>query len=80
MGGDVSVSFLVSVVLGDVVQVITTDDYGALHLGGDDDALEDLAADGDAAGEGTLLVDVVGLDGLLGSPEVETDVLVVSHT
>ena len=80
MGWDVSVAFLVSVVLGDVVQVVATHDDGALHLGGDDDALEDLAADGDAAGEGTLLVDVVGLNGLLGSPEVETDVLVVSHT
>lgn len=73
-------TFLVSVVLGDVVQIIATHDDGTLHLGGDDDALENLATDGDAAGEGTLLVDVVGLDGLLRSPEVETDVLVVSHT
>lgn len=80
MSRDVPVAFLVSVVLGNVVQVIATHNYGALHLGRDDDALEDLAANGDAAGEGTLLVDVVGLDGLLGSPEVETDVLVVSHT
>ncbi len=80
MSRDVAVALLVPVVLGHIVQVVTSDDDGTLHLGGDDDALEDLAADGDAGGEGALAVDVVGLDGLLGSLEAKTDVLVVSDT
>ena len=80
MGRDVAVALLVPVVLGHVVQVVTSDDDGALHLGGDDNALEDLAADSNARGEGALAVDVVGLDGLLGGLEAETDVFVVPHT
>ena len=80
VGGDVAVTFFVTVVLGDVVEVVAADDDGALHLGGDDDALEDLAADGDVAGEGAFLIDVVGLDGLLGGLEVEAHVLVVTHS
>jgi hypothetical protein len=77
VGGDVAVALLVPVVLGHIVQVIPADDDGPLHLGGDDDALEDFATDGHARGEGALAIDVVGLDGLLGSTEAETDVLVV---
>ena len=45
-------------VLLDVVQVVATDDDGALHLGGLDDARQDATADGHVAGEGALLVDV----------------------
>ena len=59
MGGDVPVAFFVPVVLGDIVQVVPSDHDGSLHLGRDDDALEDLASDGDSGGEGTLAVDVV---------------------
>ena len=33
MGGDVSVSFLISVVFGDVVKIISSDNYGSLHFG-----------------------------------------------
>ena len=80
MGGDVPVALLVPVVLGDVVQVVPSDHNSALHLGGDDDSLENLAPDGDGGGEGTLAVDVVRLDGLLGGLEAESDVLVVPDT
>jgi hypothetical protein len=79
VGGDVAVAFFVTVVLGHVVQVVAPDDDGALHLGGDDDALEDLAADSHSAGEGAFLIDVVALDGLLGSSEAQTHVLVIPH-
>ena len=80
MHWDISMSLLVPVVFGDVVEIVTAHDDGALHLGGDDDALEDLAADGDVAGEGAFLIDVVGLDGLLGGLEVQAHVLVVTHS
>lgn len=59
-GGDVSsqvlVALLVTVVLGDVVEVFTADDDGAVHLGGHNTAGQDTATDGDKTGEGALLV------------------------
>lgn len=56
MGGDVLVALLVTAVLGDVVQVVATDDEGTVHLGGDDGTGQDTATDGDESGEGALLV------------------------
>lgn len=80
VGSEVSVSLLVSVIFGDVVEVVPSDDNGAVHFGGDDDALQDLTPDADVAGEGAFLINVVALDGFLGGLEVESDVLVVPHT
>ena len=73
-------SFLISVVFGDVVQIVTSDNNGPLHLGGDDNALKDLSPNGNIASERTLLIDIFGLDGLLGSLEAETDILEVSNS
>lgn len=75
VGGDVLVPLLETVVLGHVVEVVTTHDDGPLHLRGDDDAPEDTTTDADVTGEGALLVDVLALDGLLGGLEAKTDVL-----
>lgn len=47
---------LVTGVLGDEVEVLATDDEGAVHLGGDDGAGKDTATDGDETSEGALLV------------------------
>jgi len=54
--GEVLVPLLVAGVLGDEVEVLAADDQGAVHLGGDDGAGQDTAADRDEAGEGALLV------------------------
>ena len=80
MSRQVAVSLLITVVLLHVVQVITTDDNGALHLGGDDGAGKDASTDGNASSEGALLVDVGAGDGLLGSLEAKTNVLVPTGT
>lgn len=56
VSGKVLVSLLVTVVLGDVVEVFTADDDGTVHLGGDDTAGQDTATDGNQTGEGALLV------------------------
>lgn len=77
---DISVPFLISVVFWDVVKVITSNDDGPLHFGGNTDALKDLSPDGDAAGEGTFLINVLGFDGFLGSFEAKTDILEVSDS
>ena len=80
MGCDVPVSFFVTVIFGDVVEVVSSDDNGPLHFGGDDDSLEDFASDGDVAGEGAFLIDVVSFDGLFGGFESEAYVFVVPDT
>ena len=77
---DISVSLFVSVVLGNVVEVISSDDYGSLHLGGNADTLQDSASDGNVAGEGAFLIDVGWFNGLFGSSESESDVFEVSDS
>ena len=49
-------ALLITRVLGDVVEVLSSDDEGSVHLGGNDGAGEDTATDGNEAGEGALLV------------------------
>lgn len=56
VGSEVRVALLVTGVLGDVVEVLSPDDDGAVHLGRDDGAGQDTAADRDEASEGALLV------------------------
>ena len=78
MDWDIPVPFLVSVIFGNIMKIISSDDNGPLHFGGDDNTLENFASDGDIAGEGALFVDVLGLDGFLGGSEAESNVFVVS--
>jgi len=79
VGVDVLVTLLETTVLLDVVKVVATDDDGALHLGGDDEPLEDLATDGNVTGEGALLVDVVALDRGVGGLDTQADILDPAH-
>ena len=58
------------------MEILTTDDDGALHLGRDDLTVEDTTTDGDIASEGALLVNVVTLNSLLGGLEAQTNLLV----
>ena len=62
MGGNVSVTFLVSLVLPDVVQIVPSNDDGAVHFRRNNQALENSASDADIACEGTLFVDILALD------------------
>lgn len=78
MGGKVLVSLLVSSILGDIVEVLSSDDDSVGHLGRVDDTVKDSASNRDIASEGALLVDVGAVDGLIGGLETETDILVPS--
>lgn len=49
-------ALLVTVVLGDVVEVLAADDDGTVHLGRDNTASQNTAADRDLTDEGALLV------------------------
>jgi len=78
VGRDVLVTLLVTVVLRDPVEVVTTDNDGALHLGADDGTTEDTATNAHVAGERALLVNVVVLDGSLRGLEAKSDILPVA--
>lgn len=56
-------SLLESVVFLDVVQVISSQDYGSVHFVGKDDTLEDSTSDRHVGGEWALLVNVSSFDG-----------------
>ena len=75
---DLGVPLLETLVLGDPVEVVTADDDSAPHLGRNNDAPHETAADGDGAGERALAVDILGADSAGRCGDAETDVLVVT--
>lgn len=82
-GRDVSskslVTLLVTVVLGEEVEVVTTKDNSALHLVRLDNTLEDTTADRDVGSERALLVNVRTDNSLLGGLEAKANRLVVTN-
>lgn len=76
VSSNVLVALLITVVLWNKVEVIATQNDGALHLGADHSACKNATADGDVASERALLVNVSTSDGLLGSLETKTHALV----
>ncbi len=79
VSGDVGVSLLVSAILFDIVKIISSDDDSSVHFGAHDHSLQNSSSDGDIAGEGALLVDVVSLNGVSGGIEAQSDFFEVSH-
>lgn len=75
MHSGVLVTLLETIVLLDVVQVVTTNDDSSGHLSGGYHASEDSSTDGNITGEGALLIDVSSGDGFLRGSEAKTDVL-----
>lgn len=80
MDWNVSVPLFVSVVLWNVVKIISSDDNGSLHLGWDADTLKDSSSDWNVAGEWTFFINVGGFNGLFGSSESKSDVFEISDT
>eukprot|EP00553_Chaetoceros_curvisetus_P015547 CAMPEP_0204647880 /NCGR_PEP_ID=MMETSP0718-20130828/6838_1 /ASSEMBLY_ACC=CAM_ASM_000674 /TAXON_ID=230516 /ORGANISM="Chaetoceros curvisetus" /LENGTH=195 /DNA_ID=CAMNT_0051670563 /DNA_START=68 /DNA_END=655 /DNA_ORIENTATION=- len=79
MGRNILVPLLKTPVLGNVVKVIPTDHNGSLHLGGDDESLEDTSTDGYVSSEGALLVNVCSLNGSVGGLNSKADGAGVTH-
>lgn len=79
MYGDVPVSFFISVVFRDIVQVIPPHHNGPLHFGRNHNAFQYLAPDRYTAGEGAFLIDVFGFNSLFGCFESKSNILEVSH-
>lgn len=76
----ISVSFFISIVFWNVVEIISSDDDGSLHFCGNTDTLEDLSSDWNVAGEWALFVNICGFNGFFRSSESESDVFKVSDT
>eukprot|EP00349_Pseudokeronopsis_sp_Brazil_P010564 CAMPEP_0202971630 /NCGR_PEP_ID=MMETSP1396-20130829/28813_1 /ASSEMBLY_ACC=CAM_ASM_000872 /TAXON_ID= /ORGANISM="Pseudokeronopsis sp., Strain Brazil" /LENGTH=195 /DNA_ID=CAMNT_0049701183 /DNA_START=44 /DNA_END=628 /DNA_ORIENTATION=+ len=75
----VSVLLGETTVLREVLQVISSDNEGSLHLVGNNHGLQNSTTDGDIASKWALLVNVVTLNRGLGGLEAKADALVVSH-
>lgn len=56
MDGEVLVSLLVTGIFRDVVQILSSDNDGSVHLGGDNGASQDTATDRHQTREGALFV------------------------
>lgn len=78
MSGHVVMSLLESVVLLDVMEVISSQDNSLVHFVGQDDTLEDSSSDADIGGEWALFVNVRSLNGGLRGLESKTDFLIES--
>ena len=76
MSGQILVSFFITVVFLDVMEVFTPNDDSALHLGRNDTSSQNTTTDGNISSEGALLIDIMAFDSLLGSLEAKTNVLV----
>jgi hypothetical protein len=76
---EILVTLLETVVLGDVVKVITTHDNGTAHLVGLDNTLQDASTDSNVTGEWALLVNISTIDSLLWGTETKTDVAEITH-
>jgi len=80
VGSQVLMSLLIAIVFLHIVEIVTTHNNGAFHLGAHNDARENTSTDGDIPSEGTLLVDIDASDGLLGSLEAKTNILIPTGT
>ena len=69
MRRDVSVSLLVSLVLSNVVKVVSSDDDGVLHLSRGHHSSDDSTSDTDVTGEGTFLIYIGSANGIIGGVE-----------
>lgn len=78
VSSEVLVPLFVSVILGNVVEVLAADNESAVHLGGHNSASENAAADRDETSKWTLLVNVFSVDSSLGGLETQTDILIPS--
>jgi hypothetical protein len=77
--GNVLVSLLVTTVLGNVVQVVPSNNDRSLHFGRNDLTSQNSSTDRDIPREGALLVDIVGFNGRIGGLNSKTNLLHPAH-
>ena len=71
-------SLLISIVLLNKVEIVSSDDDSVSHLMGDDHASKNLSSYSDVASEWTFLINIISFDGFLWGFEAKTDFSEVS--
>lgn len=71
-------SLFVSVVFWNIVQVVSSDDDGSVHLGRYNGTGQDLTSNRDSTNKWTLLINVRSLNSSLWGLESQTDILIPS--
>jgi len=79
MHGNILMTLLETTVFLNVVQVVATNDYRSLHLGGNHQPLQDTSTDTDFTGKRTLAIDVVAFHSGGRRLDTESNILDVSH-
>ena len=79
VGRNLRVPLLETLVLGDPVEIVTTDDNGAAHLGRHDNTPHKTATDRNLTCERALSIDILALDSTFWGCNAETDSLVVTR-
>ena len=69
MCGDVRMSLLIPLVLSNIVEVVSSDNDGVLHLGRGHHSSDDSTSDTDVTGERTFLIDIGSAYGIIGGVE-----------
>jgi hypothetical protein len=67
MRGNVFMSFFTSLILSNVIKIISSHNNSSVHLGGDDHSLDNSSSDGNVACERALLVYEMTANGVSGS-------------
>ncbi len=80
VSNEVSVSLFISIVLFDIVEIVSSDNDGIFHLVRDDHSSKDFSSNADISSEGTFFVNVISLNGFLGGFESESDISEVSDS
>lgn len=75
MDWNISMSFLISIIFGNIVEVVSSHNNSPLHLCWYDNSFQDLASNRDVAGEWAFLVNIFGFDGLFRSFETKSNIL-----
>ena len=80
VGGNVLVTLFETTVLGNVMQIIPSNNNGSLHFRRYDLSGEDTSSNGNITGKGAFSVYVVSLNGGIGSLDSQTDISDVTHS
>jgi hypothetical protein len=79
MSGESGVSLLISVVLSNVVKIISSNNKSVLHLSSTNNTLKDTASNRNIRGKRALLINITAFNSILRGLVAKTDALVPSN-
>ena len=80
MNWNISMSFFISVIFGNIVKVISSDNNGSLHFCRNHDTFEYFSSNWDVASEGTFFINVVTFNSFLRCFESQSNIFKVSNS